>query len=466
MFSITHLGAQGWYFSTGKNQILVDPLFMKEFGNGPSRARFPFEVQRNFELGLLPALDALILTHEHEDHFDIASLHQIPRATPIYLSARSSASAFAILKEMGFKKIFPLHGGDQLNFGSLSLKAFCGDHVNQYNLDEWDTLSYLVFDRCGNGSFFNLVDLCARPELKLAVIAALKKKDNHSLRQILSFNEGHHSALRWDAMPDIEGYAQWTNIVAQPKGSKKIKKSLEVPESLLIQPGLTIKMNARKITEVCEASSFLRCLPQAKLDTADIFNINYLARAGRQPILGDASLAKQEWKEIEVHLEHFAQFLYGRRLFKRLFSIDQSYCGGKMPAFAFFLCAQGENRIYEYSPSAGKFSLVKIQREQSQYMAGFECYARDFLGVLRGTFEVRILTRWHSRRWCDAPLLREDIDHSLVRYFHPLNSQAATYKRYLNRYKSLVRKQAPKAERRPHSHEEKFKQNSAHHANA
>src|SRR5262249_48600652 len=101
MFSTTFLGHQGWLFSTATTRLLVDPLLTAHIGHGGVVGRvYP---PRIFDLDAFPAIDAVLLTHEHEDHFDIPSLNRLDRGIPIVLSQRSSGAARAILDEMGFR---------------------------------------------------------------------------------------------------------------------------------------------------------------------------------------------------------------------------------------------------------------------------------------------------------------------------------------------------------------------------
>src|SRR5262249_39766109 len=109
-----------------------------------------------------PPIEAVFLSHEHDDHFDIASLAQLDRRIPIYLSAHSSTAAFAILREMGFAAR-PLVPGVPVHAGDLDVVPFSGDHLNVNCADEWDALPYLVRDRSGAGSFFSMVDVMLLP---------------------------------------------------------------------------------------------------------------------------------------------------------------------------------------------------------------------------------------------------------------------------------------------------------------
>src|SRR5262249_30280566 len=99
----------------------------------------------------------VVLTHEHDDHFDIPSLAKLDRRIPIYLSVRSSSAAHRILGIMGFQ-VKPLIPGAVVGCGELEVLPQCGDHVNTTSGDEWDALPFWVRHAGGAGNFFSTVD--------------------------------------------------------------------------------------------------------------------------------------------------------------------------------------------------------------------------------------------------------------------------------------------------------------------
>src|SRR5262245_45272634 len=100
MFSTTFLGHQGWLFSTEETRLLGDPLLFEDFGHRGLNMRVC--PPRRLVLSELPSIHAVLLSHEHEDHFHIPSLNRLDRRVPILLSSRSSQAARGLLEEMGF----------------------------------------------------------------------------------------------------------------------------------------------------------------------------------------------------------------------------------------------------------------------------------------------------------------------------------------------------------------------------
>jgi len=157
MLSVTFLGHQGWLVRSKEANVLVDPLLCEDFGHAHALG-YRVYPPRAWDFARLPPIDAVVLTHEHDDHFDIPSLAKLARSIPIHLSARSSSAARAILGAMGFT-VQPLAPGMPVLLGDLELTAFAGDHVSVNCGDEWDTLPFLVRHLGGDGSFFSMVDI-------------------------------------------------------------------------------------------------------------------------------------------------------------------------------------------------------------------------------------------------------------------------------------------------------------------
>lgn len=85
--------------------VITDPVFSKRVSPfsfvGPARSRPP-----GLEIKDLPTIDVVVVSHNHYDHLDVASLKKINTAyEPVFLVAMGDA---AMLKDYGFKKVFEL----------------------------------------------------------------------------------------------------------------------------------------------------------------------------------------------------------------------------------------------------------------------------------------------------------------------------------------------------------------------
>ncbi len=86
--------------------ILTDPNFLHKgdhvhLGYGLQAQRL---TDPAMELGALPPLDLVILSHLHEDHFDKLVQQQLPRATPIVTTGEAGDG----LRRLGFTKVYTL----------------------------------------------------------------------------------------------------------------------------------------------------------------------------------------------------------------------------------------------------------------------------------------------------------------------------------------------------------------------
>jgi L-ascorbate metabolism protein UlaG (beta-lactamase superfamily) len=162
-FAVTFLGHQGWFVRGDDTAILIDPLLCEPFGAAHA-LDYRVWPPRAWTVGELPPIDAVVLSHEHDDHFDIPSLAKLDRRVAIYLSSRSSPAARGILAAMGFTDVRPLAPGARVAIGALDVLPFTGDHVNVNCGEEWDTLPMIVRHRGGAGSLFTMVDITITPQ--------------------------------------------------------------------------------------------------------------------------------------------------------------------------------------------------------------------------------------------------------------------------------------------------------------
>ena len=96
---ITFLGHQGWRFERGGRTVLLDPI-REEIGNG--RVGLPVWPARRLDFRKLGPLEAVIVSHEHADHFSLDTLAALPARCPIYISDLSSAAMASAIAELGF----------------------------------------------------------------------------------------------------------------------------------------------------------------------------------------------------------------------------------------------------------------------------------------------------------------------------------------------------------------------------
>src|SRR5262249_20628271 len=142
--------------------ILLDPLLCDGFGHDPRGNGFDVFPPRRLDLTRCPPIDAVLFSHEHEDHFHVPSLERLDRRIPVHLSTRSSSAARRLLRDLGFR-VYLLRPGEAFAVGALAVLPLAQASLAGSHPGEWDALALYVRDLAGNGSFFTTVDHRPQP---------------------------------------------------------------------------------------------------------------------------------------------------------------------------------------------------------------------------------------------------------------------------------------------------------------
>ena len=150
--SVTRVVHASVILELGGTRVLVDPWF-----HSGLRAR---QVE---PLGLtpdgLPALAAVLVTHEHVDHFDTRALRALAATVPEVIAPPALHDRLAAL---GFKRITTLRWWDQATVGGLTVTAVPARHAvpeNGYVLEAGPISVYVAGD---TRPFPELVDVATR----------------------------------------------------------------------------------------------------------------------------------------------------------------------------------------------------------------------------------------------------------------------------------------------------------------
>jgi len=467
MFEATFLGHQGWLFTSGDTRLLVDPLLRESFCDAGKVGRvFP---PRRFDFERFPAVDAVFFSHEHDDHFAIATLQRLERRIPVFLSSRSSQAARSILGELGFR-VSLLEPGRGATLGSLSLYAFSPDHLAHDNFDEWDVLPYLVFDRAGDGSFFSHVDVEPNGRAELAARKLIERPGlfcwsnnagNWSFMQggprpalldsakVAEIVHRHYLGLKNGfGVPALvlcsgggmsfDGSRQWLNRNVFSADSNQICEGLSAlaPETRFLAPlpGQAFRMDGGALTSITEQSEFLCAAPKSAWPARD-FAGDVALMERYEPASGRTDFEEKDLDELQRELDDFAAFLYGTRTFRELYSCDSAELGERRPSFALVLLADSAFRAYvfEYQPHACRFAPVKSRKPAHEYVAGMELWATDFLAICRGELGPHAIPFGRGRVWKAGGRLHASF-RDFCLYFHPLRRPA----RFLRLYRRLL----------------------------
>lgn len=470
MLATTFLGHQGWMFRSAQNCILLDPLLGDDFG-GAQALDYSVYPPRVLDFAGFPAVDAVILSHEHDDHFDIPSLARLDRAIPIHLSARSSAAAHTLLAEMGFR-VRPLVPGRVLTIGELEVHAFPGDHLTAESGDEWDALALLVRHRAGGASFFTAVDLAVTKSL----IEAARERE-HRPGLIGWTNNTIDRSFMTDFQPVLsDATASFAKDLAS--AGRALRQIWGEPSATLIcgcgfafrgersflnshlfcvdaeqvarqlgsaqtagcfapRPGQTFHMEAGALSRVESETPFLRAAPTETWPART--NQPSSKRPDYAPATGRREMQPAETEQLLVRLQELADALVGSRLFRGLYSLTEAELAGRRGTFALVLRHRDQAGVFEYNPNACRFERSRETSPRSAYLAGLECWATDFLAVLSGELGPIAISFGRAALWNAAPA---SLDFSLLselyRISHPLRRPAA----YLHTYRNILRSSA------------------------
>jgi Beta-lactamase superfamily domain len=488
VFATTFLGHQGWLIRGLKSALLIDPLLVEDFGAAQMLAYRVFP-PRVWTPAAMPKLDAVILSHEHDDHFDIPSLAKLDRAIPIYLSSRSSSAARTILGEMGFT-LHALAPGVPIKFRDLEVTPFAGDHVQTGTGDEWDTLPFLVRSLEGHGSFFSMVDIpitqqhvewAAARSMRPGVVSwtnnamdwshmasYLSERVEGTQKCLVDMGVGHKLITQHWGVPaamvmcaggfSFHDELAWLNqrvfCVDTDAVCAQMAKLYKNEKFMSGVPGQTFVMVANKLKAI-EVAPFLTTTPRetwpsrAKAST----DVPDYAPATHRELSSDEAAA------LPAALDAFAASLVGGLTFRSLCSLLDSECGGKRPTFALVLRDGERRQVLAYEPTACRFVPVERSgfagprsapegergvsiddgKPEDVFIAGIECWAADFAAVLAGRLGPIAITFNRARLWSHVARLRFDIFPDLYRVSHPLRRPAeylATYRRLWEAAKS------------------------------
>ena len=97
---LTFLGHQTWHITDGHSTVLLDPILAPAFGAG--NLEFRIWPPRTVDITGMPAPDAVILSHEHLDHFHLPSLNLLSRAVPVYTGTTTPTAVSNAIEALGF----------------------------------------------------------------------------------------------------------------------------------------------------------------------------------------------------------------------------------------------------------------------------------------------------------------------------------------------------------------------------
>lgn len=476
MLRVTFLGHQGWALSAKETTLLIDPLFHEGIGDGQDYY-LKLYPPRQLELTKLPAITAVVITHEHPDHFHLPSLALLDRSIPIYLSALSSTAARRVLRDLGFT-VHLLSPTDRLTLGALTLIALHPD--GRTRADEWDVIPFVVHtdEHQGRDNFFSTIDLSPTQnilrELKTLVpqvgVWSIANNDldlspfytwypfnaDQSAARAASWKEQYHQFFHPWVPPalisiygggfEFDGDLSWLNRTVfncdSFQAAEHLRKALpSVPIHAPI-PGETVLLQGGKRIETHTRAPYLATVAKEQwpLHTATPSTDGQHARFF-PPGTGTADLLPEQTTELVEHLQQLARFLYNSSLFHLLYKIGPKDCPGRHPTIAFLLrtSSRPTYSVWAYDPQACAFiedpHAAVLPDPTTAYCAGVECWATDLLALFRFERTAGYTLFGRMRFWNTLPQqYNVDLDMVLYLYAHPLCQP--------DRYYTVYRRQA------------------------
>lgn len=463
MLEVTFLGHQGWQFAAGNMRILVDPLLVEPFGHGGGVGTiYP---PRRLDIAAMPPVDAVILTHEHEDHFNIPSVNRISREIPFYVPERSSLALRRFLVEAGFE-VFTLAAGNTLDMDDLHFTCFSADHLRHDELDEWETMPFLVTDVKDGGSFFTTVDVAVSASIEAqlrqrGVAPGLWCYANNTMN--MSFQDrpprrppavlpivarfvADHAGRPSPRLASLmcgggfafDGARAWLNKLFFPLDSDTLfgnLRTLSAGETFFAPtPGTQYVIDKDRIRSTADSTPYLG-VPDRKQWADRAYDPQTQPAAVLDSATGGRPLEAGELEEIEQRLASFAEFLYGGALFRALYSLTVTALPAPVKAkFAIGALSGATSHVFEYDPSGCRFIRLGKPAPLSDYVAAIECHAADLLDYLRGRIMPSALMFGRLRRWRGGgENFIPAVDQAIWLYAHPLRRPT----QYLDLYRSL-----------------------------
>jgi len=131
-------------------RCIMDPVFQDPFEEG-AVVSCPKRVIHPEKLG---AIDLIVISHSHLDHFDIPTLARLPRAAHVVFP-KDHAIAY-VLEQLGYKNLHPMDAMAVIPFQGTTLLT-TRSHVT-------NVVEFGVIFKDASGTFWNQVDTVLMPE--------------------------------------------------------------------------------------------------------------------------------------------------------------------------------------------------------------------------------------------------------------------------------------------------------------
>lgn len=122
MFELRYIGHAGWEIKNKNFKIICDPWFSPEGAYFGEWKQFP-DNSDFLSYVLCESVDAVYISHIHDDHYDPWTLKQLNKNTSILIPKFKDRSLYRDIKKLGFKNILELDESQEIKIKNVSLKV-------------------------------------------------------------------------------------------------------------------------------------------------------------------------------------------------------------------------------------------------------------------------------------------------------------------------------------------------------
>jgi hypothetical protein len=453
----TFLGHQSWVVQTSTTSLYIDPILSESFGNTPD-LQFPVFPFRIVDTTKMPFANAVLITHEHLDHFHVKSIDRFDRNVPIYVGDLMPTFVVDTLTSMGFR-VSILSDGARETIGDICMQLFASSPKGAV----WETRVHqpLLWE-IGRESETTFV--CVDAPIGPGLLSNLKNRTAVSPTTFVVSNNSQ--------IPPIP---QYSNLFATP-GQERANSGVRLLFDLVVRAvepfhrlkvilicgtgfidprqdfGPFVLSNNRRLGEIASelnpavstigpdpGQTIEVDLPKIIIEKADWVNLDedrtelarrqqFLPKATKlvpiQPVLPDTHYFEEPElaiRMVEQELISLGRFLTHHPVGLALLSTHE-HLGQKLGRKRLLLRLMGgksfESRQYAFDISTASFVPDTTESEQilKRYPYGVEMYFRDFLGICDGEISIWEVAGVASRPWFVGDG-NGNVMHALFSYF-------------------------------------------------
>lgn len=120
---IGFLGHNGFALGDQEAPVLVDPLLLPRFGEEYTSSPVEVYPPREFDLASAPRPAAVLVSHEHSDHFHLPSLNKLDRSVPVLVGPLMIDRVVESIEALGFT-VTRVPFGQPVRYGSVLLTLY------------------------------------------------------------------------------------------------------------------------------------------------------------------------------------------------------------------------------------------------------------------------------------------------------------------------------------------------------